>query len=604
MSAKKGPLRVGDTRTSQLMYAHGAGGILDLPHFSVLVMGLEDWHLGPTIHEPRLLAAVQKYLPAVKHLRLPPPAPNHVPQEFAGFAPKGVPVRTFPGWLSCSRCNLLGLADGGLFTFRRNPVNPAKNLYVHENCPQNKIRRAPTANPVRFLTACPKGHLDEFPFHWFLHRGSQCNGHLRLIDMGLIGDFGAVRLTCDACGAASFMTDAFGERGAATMPQCRGLSPHLQRFDEEGCTHQLKTITVGSSNMWFPVKRSVLSLPTKEETDALTAELAVLWETVAPIATLAELETVMKYVPAFGNLKHLMERQRLSLDAVWNAIQKRKNQTQSHETDPTDLAVPEWDLLSSITDHARHTDFDALAERVPAKYQRLIERVVLLERLREVTVLTGFTRLDALDKFAGDEEQEHIRCAPLSKGNRCDWLPAAETRGEGIFIQFNEALLTAWAHGNAVRKRERAFRNAHFRWRDLLGYEDPTANFPGIRYVALHSFAHLLMRRMALECGYNLSALKEKVYSDDGRESGTPMAGVLIYTAQTDSEGSLGGLVALGRETRLAGLLDQALEQGRLCSADPLCAEHQPTTTVPIHRHGACCHACLFLVSLPTTPSG
>jgi hypothetical protein len=38
------------------------------------------------------------------------------------------------------------------------------------------------------------------------------------------------------------------------------------------------------------------------------------------------------------------------------------------------------------------------------------------------------------------------------------------------------------------------------------------------------------------------------------------MAAIMLYTAAPDSEGTLGGLVSLGRRDRLGGLIDQALE--------------------------------------------
>jgi hypothetical protein len=71
------------------------------------------------------------------------------------------------------------------------------------------------------------------------------------------------------------------------------------------------------------------------------------------------------------------------------------------------------------------------------------------------------------------------------------------------------------------------------------------------------------------------------------------MAGILIYTAATDSEGTLGGLVNLGQPLSLGRHLSQSFESLRICASDPLCAEHEPFDqgrTV----HGACCHACLF----------
>ena len=71
------------------------------------------------------------------------------------------------------------------------------------------------------------------------------------------------------------------------------------------------------------------------------------------------------------------------------------------------------------------------------------------------------------------------------------------------------------------------------------------------------------------------------------------MAGILIYTAASDSEGTLGGLVQLGQPVTLGRQIQNALESMRICGSDPLCAEHSPMADGRA-IHGACCHACLF----------
>ena len=90
--------------------------------------------------------------------------------------------------------------------------------------------------------------------------------------------------------------------------------------------------------------------------------------------------------------------------------------------------------------------------------------------------------------------------------------------------------------------------------------------------------------------GYSSASLRERIYLGSPV---TPAAGVLISTAASDSEGTLGGLVALGHRRHLGRLLGLALEEAEHCSSDPLCAEHLPT---PQHAtlHAAACHACLF----------
>jgi len=132
---------------------------------------------------------------------------------------------------------------------------------------------------------------------------------------------------------------------------------------------------------------------------------------------------------------------------------------------------------------------------------------------------------------------------------------------------------------------------AHRGWRGRRGLA-PQEGWPGERYVLLHSFAHALIRELALECGYTASSIRERIYAGDGSDGGETMAGVLLYTAAPDSEGTLGGLVSLGEPEHLEPLLRQALERAQLCSSDPLCAEHDPRSDGSVHA--AACHACQF----------
>ena len=120
---------------------------------------------------------------------------------------------------------------------------------------------------------------------------------------------------------------------------------------------------------------------------------------------------------------------------------------------------------------------------------------------------------------------------------------------------------------------------------------DPDDGFPGMRYVLLHTLAHLLIRELALECGYNAASIRERVYAET--EGGKAQAGILIYTAAADSDGTLGGLVELGKPDNLGRLLRQSLDRARICASDPLCAEHDPSKDQSLH--GAACHACSFV---------
>ena len=120
---------------------------------------------------------------------------------------------------------------------------------------------------------------------------------------------------------------------------------------------------------------------------------------------------------------------------------------------------------------------------------------------------------------------------------------------------------------------------------------EPDPGFPGMRFALLHTIAHLLIRELALDCGYNAASIRERVYADT--DDGKSQAGILIYTAAADSDGTLGGLVDLGKPENLGRLLRQALDRAKICASDPLCAEHNPRTDSSLHA--ASCHACSFV---------
>jgi hypothetical protein len=113
--------------------------------------------------------------------------------------------------------------------------------------------------------------------------------------------------------------------------------------------------------------------------------------------------------------------------------------------------------------------------------------------------------------------------------------------------------------------------------------------WPYLHYYLLHSFSHLLLTAVALECGYPASSIRERIYALPSTGYG-----VLLYTATSDAEGTLGGLVEAGR--RIQEHIRTALEMGELCSNDPVCAQHEPHNS---HErrflHGAACHGCLLI---------
>lgn len=577
-------IKVGDIRASQLLYTFGVGSLINLPQLSVLVMGLDDWDTAVCreITEERLLAAARRRLGGQVARFLHPP----VEVEGEDAAPVGtsigVPVSPFPRWARCPRCELLAPLDQAVFQRKVDLYRPERTRYVHANC--QKAKDPPPVMPVRFMLACRNGHLEDFPWAEYVHRHAPpCTPSvLRFREYGVTGELAEVVVQCDTCNARRGLVEVVGAAGQANIPRCRSSHPHLRSASGAACEEQ-KLVVLGASNAWFPVQMSALALPPAGDT--LRQLVEEHWATLSKVTSLEMLRAfrAINQLPAFAAYPE---------DQLWAAIQARAQGGAQEAEGTVDLKGPEWEILSNPGAAPSGSDFRLREAGSPKGYEQLIARTVLVERLREVRVLLGFTRIESPGEFSDGEDVEQPRMAPLSRRSPT-WLPATEVRGEGLFIVFNETAVQEWCAREAVKAQSEEFAEGHTRWRRLRRITPPEAGFPGMRYVLLHSFAHALMRQLALECGYAASSVRERIYARDPGGDEGPMAGVLIYTGAPDSEGTLGGLVNLGKPATLGRLIEQTMEQMRLCASDPLCAERHPADD-ELTIHGAACHACLF----------
>lgn len=582
-------LQVGTLRQNQLSHTYGVGALADLPNLSVITLGLDFWkpEQAKAVPEERLLAAVQAKLgKQVKNLYLPPYKP-----ETSGYtdeeADVGVPVSLFPSFLRCTACGLLGRPTAGNFEFKPNSYSPGRTRYVHL-C--EKGNKAPLAVPARFVLACNNGHLDDFPWQYFVHQGQQPEGKhaLTLNERGTTGEAANVWISCtdETCGTSRPMSDAFGDDAWKHLPACRGRHPHLKTF--ERCGLPVRTLVLGATNSWFPLRLSSITLPKND--DSLDELVAEYFEQLKLLLHLPDEETAKHHMPMLNCWSALEEH---GVDAVWEALHRQAelgkqaalDTTTGSSARPTDLQIPEWEKLT-VDAEVNDPDFTTRPEPVPAVAEPWLRRVVLVPRLRQVTALYGFTRIEAPEWEVRQAPNEHD--APLSTGAPT-WLPCAEMRGEGVFLQFDEDRVAEWENRSETLHRvNQRLVPGYRKWCTQRGLTD-NDDWPGHRYVLLHTFSHALIRQLALESGYSASGITERIYANPQNPA---MAGILLYTAAPDSEGTLGGLVSLGETNRLGNFIERALEAAKLCSSDPLCSEHDPGTHGRLY--GSACHACLF----------
>ena len=565
-----------------MIHTYGPGAVVDLPGLSVVLAGTDLWDIDHTerVLEPRLLGAVRAMPEChqVAEFRTPP-WEDETASPFDEWARIGVPVHPFPRWLRCTGCDLLSPVDRKLFQLDVNPYRPDRARYAHSQC---KGRR-PSAVPARFFIACPAGHLDDFPWVEFVHRGGKCAGGpiLELKEVGKASRATDMRVVCKTCGVSRLVQDAFGNDAEAHLPRCRGRHPHLQRFDPE-CTQPTRALLLGASNAWFSVYRSALTIPTV--TGDIEQKVAEHWDDLSDIDDRAEFDFIVKRLHKGAGEKALRWVLRWDADDVWQAIVDHRGGEEA-DTGSGDLRGPEWEAFIAARP-PNSDDFRVRGLDTPDGFKKTLDQPIAVDRLREVQALCGFTRID------GPDSGEPNRIAPIWKGEQ-SWLPAAEVRGEGILIRLPEARVEQWEKQYQDSSRYADLMQATRNWRVRRGL-DPDEGMRPARLVLLHTLSHMLLHQVALDCGYSTASMRERLYCrESGHPEGPPMAGVLLYTASPDSEGTLGGLVALSEPMRLASVLRDAVDRARLCSTDPMCADHR-AGDLGDSLHNAACHACLF----------
>ncbi len=562
-------------RQRQLITTFGPGAMLDLPRCSVIIAGLEYWRLDRSvateIDEPRLAAAVAKFL-NVPGLRLYAP-PAH--EDNIQNGTNGVRAFIFPEWFLTEIDRTLAAGQQNIGARRLVHLSDLENgKYKIEG--GKKL----DTTPIRFVCACPRGHISDINWGYFVHRGkNKCLQQLWIHEYGASTDLSAIEVRCE-CGAQRRMIDA-ATPGA--LGNCGGQRPWLGRQKYETCNNKNRLLVRSASNTYLPMPFSVISLPTENE--RLAAAVSQVWRDILEsVDCLEDLEYEMRKKP---RAKAVLAD--YSAEQIMEEIKRRKNT----DAQPTaSIKEEEFRILASSQEGEYHDTphGNFIARALPRIYwdkpwMQPIERVVLIHRLREVISLTGFTRFESAGVDMDGELQ--IGVTPAALASEVTWIPAVENPGEGIFIQFRREAVQTWLKNSAVQKQQEKLENGFTLWKKEHNVSGRI--FPGAAYIMLHSLAHLLITEISLECGYSSSAIRERIYGSERTGYGA-----LLYTGSSDSEGTLGGLVEAGR--RIAQQVHNSLEAGKLCSNDPVCAQHNPQNKeFQRYLQGAACHGCLLI---------
>ena len=559
-------------RQGQLITTFGPGAMTDLPERSVLIAGLDAW-VGERrqIQEPRLARKVAELLGA-QTIRLE--CPPEADRDGGGFVRSYVFPLWFvtqnlipgrpPGWRTRRLVQWSGLEDKG-------------RKFLMDDRSKSPV------TPVRFVRACRRGHLGDIDWQAFVHgQNPPCGRELYFDERGTSGDLGETYIRC-GCGLERPMSQA-ADPNSRALGDCDGARPWLGqgRVADERCGERNRLLVRAAANAWLPQPQRVISLPERGENIRQTVDK--LWMFLEAAESADDIAYERRKPKVNEGLAGLTN------DEVWEAVRERKTPANSSEK-PVKRAEIETLLAPGDQigeDTLESTFFARVLPRAEwnQAWMAGIERVLLIERLREVAALVGFTRFESASADAETGELDAgVRRAEISR--QPEWVPAVENRGEGVFLQFSREALLAWWQRTAVVDRYAELKRGFDGWKKEHTSSD--RKLPSPEYLLLHSFSHLLITAVALECGYPASSIMERVYA-------VPQVGygVLLYTASSDAEGTLGGLVQAGR--RIAGFVRSALELGGLCSNDPVCGQHSPANVLEGRMlHGAACHGCVLI---------
>lgn len=479
--------------------------------------------------------------------------------------------------------------------------------------------------PVRFISVCAAGHLCEFPWKEWI--GCQCSGDggLNLTDRGG-SELSSVRIACKTCPQGSSGIKGRSLAGTTIKPNitlgeqsafqqaninCPGDRPWLgENANEAGCSQPLIGALINQTNIYFPRTISAIALP----------DLRPHSESMAKLRNEIERE------PTLGVAKTLwkMDSRKETVGMIKAGLDGRGVKYKPHEVESVleelfDPSVampagaqspsdPESDLLAfrraefniirnQVNDPVNMPNLRVIPTTIQPTLSPWFSRVNLVERLRETRVFYGFDRLEqnnnSLAGMPDSAMSQLFRHLPSQPQDR--WLPAVEVFGEGIYIELHEEQILKWQNEYSDWIAGRIDDGFLTRLADVYQTLPPSSVVNRVwasRYLMIHSLAHILINQLVFECGYSTASLRERLYIS--ADPTAPMAGFLIYTSAGDSEGTLGGLVRLGRSDRLVPVVQRALGRASWCSADPVCSEHlggQGSKQANL----AACHACVLL---------
>lgn len=569
-------------RKSQLITGFGPGSIVnDLEGDGFMILAPRHWS-----NESRLRAPVQN-----ETLRQKLGAKMLVSIKEAGneYYPDITSVR-IPRWSYCSRCRLMT---------RQGSFSSRKAKCSNPECSSKKYKgKKSTLVSVRILVMCENGHISDFPFQEFVHGDSDWEHHELSynIDSRKSG-MSSVLIKCETCNKSKrldgVLSNEFKEKHKLF---CSGESPWLLQEGEfikkEKCDKDLIGVQKSSSNIYFPIVQRSIAIPIESDIDNVITssfEDYNIRERVNEIIAENDFneEVIWSMIRLFSN--------RLLNDS-------HKEQAMYYFYNPPNVELNasfeelEYRAFNQFVGSVKNKDWSGYryaGAKLDFAWANLFEEIIPMDRVKITNAFCGFTRVKPFEEIEGESPSKLSDMIKQAYGykNKIEEVFVDEIRGEGIFFKVDYDKLIEWAKQDEVQKE---FERLGDESKLFLSerYKNPQ------QFVALHSLSHALIHSFSKQSGYPLSSLSEIIYTPRLGDE-TAYAGIFIYTANSDGDGSLGGLFSLGEENKLSVILNRMVIDNKWCSSDPVCSGYGASGVQSSNL--AACHNCLIL---PETSCG
>lgn len=564
-------------RASQSILQYGVGAMVDFPDQTLMTAAPEYWSEKTKVHDERFAKALGVDFFAV---------------------PTSIAYARFPEWYFCPKCRKFQAIPQWLdeyrkkakSTFQQSDAYMVKHMQCFD-CRQDLV-------VARIITVCEHGHINDFPWIQWVHkiaRQAIC-AHPRLsFKTGASASEGleGLSVSCQECHALATLKGAFDKDKFELLdkdteePQfhCPGGHPH--KHVKESCSVYPKTVQRGSSSVYFPVVYSSLAIP--PYTDRINTQIVNSQAFEDAQTTLSQVPTIMKDAILQSKFADWTREIAVEIGAsqsdIKTILRRKWIEEDNPETDTLSVQYRAEEYAALIGEiHGTSSLGDFSREAIPVSDYGLshVKSVSLIDKVRVVNALIGFSRLNpAMRK--NDPGFVHIK----ESGTR--WYPVYEVRGEGIFIEFEPSDIQHWMANNSEIARRVGRIDANYA-QSFIGQSYPRKITP--KFILLHTLSHLLIKQLSFECGYSIASLQERIYCAEASD-GKQMAGLFIYTASGDSEGTLGGLVRQGRADAFPKIFRKAMAGAKTCSNDPVCilSHGQGRESLSL----AACHACALL---------